>query len=75
MAADVNPRDQGNFKSAGELAEQMIASDPDLAMPWLIKGLIKLDEGKKPEAVPFFQRAKALDPGDGEIDKILKSLK
>ena len=67
--------DQGNTKSAVELAEQMIASDPDLAMPWVIKGLIKMDEGNKTDALSFFQRAKALDPGDAEIDKLIASIK
>lgn len=67
--------DRRDFKSANELADQIITTNPEIAIPWVIKGLVKLDEGKKPDAIASFQRAKALDPSDAEIDKILKEIK
>ena len=67
--------DRRDFKAANEFADQMIATNPEVAIPWVIKGLVRLDEGKKTDAIASFQRAKALDPGDGEIDKILKEVK
>lgn len=66
--------DQKDFKSAEELADQMTKSHPDVALPYIVKGLIKITEGKKSDGVALFKTAKALDPGDAEIDKLLMDI-
>ena len=67
--------DSGNKALAIQLADQMTSIYPHIATPWIIKGLIRSADGNASEAKAFFSRAKALDPSDKELDKLISEVR
>ena len=63
-----------DYKLARELAEKLSDFSPRLAAPFIIVGLSYLQEGKKEKARISFNKAKALDPADSDISKLLKTV-
>ena len=56
-----------------ELAQQIEKESPQTAAPHLLRGLSYLRNQDFPRAKAAFQRAKTLDPGDRDIDKLLEA--
>jgi tetratricopeptide (TPR) repeat protein len=63
------------FEAARELAGQAAAIDPELAAPQVILGLSLFKEGKAAEAKIALAKARALDPGDKDIDELMKIIR
>jgi tetratricopeptide (TPR) repeat protein len=62
------------FKEAIDLAHQAAQIDPEIAAPWVIKGLALYQEGKLPEARTALTKAQALDPEDRGLETLLKQV-
>lgn len=60
------------WKVARELAAEMNKIEGKIAAPHVITGIAYLQEGTKTDARAAFERAKAIDPEDKEIDKLMK---
>lgn len=63
-----------DYRMARELAGNASVIDATLAAPHIIAGLAYLREGDKENARTSFNKAKALDPEDAEIDVLLRTL-
>jgi hypothetical protein len=61
-----------DFNLARELCTKAAQIDPTLAAPLIITGLTYFQEGKRTEARVAFNKAKALDPEDQELNELLR---
>jgi hypothetical protein len=62
------------FALASEMADQATKIDPEIAAPFVIKGIAQLQLGDRAGATASFAKAKALDPEDSDIDRLASSL-
>jgi len=53
---------QGHFEAAGEIYQKLTASDPNLAEPWHLLGVIELQSGHFDLSEPYFRKALDIDP-------------
>lgn len=63
----------GDLAAATDLAKKLNEIEPRLAAPLIIIGLASLQNGNKEEARLAFDKARSLDPRDGEIDKLIQA--
>lgn len=63
---------KGNFNQAIDLADKLSQISPRAAAPHIITGLSALKQGNKNLAQSSFSKAKALDPEDTDLDKLLE---
>ena len=63
-----------DYKSVTDLADEAVKIDPELAGPYLLKGLALIDSGDKENALIALKQAQALDPEDTDIDTLLKAV-
>ena len=62
----------GEYLQAGTLAGELQQMRADLTPGFIIEGLAAYQKGQKERAQTAFLKAKALDPKDPEIDKLLE---
>ncbi len=58
-----------------QIAEQLIGIAPSVAAPHILSGIAYMQTRQNDKAVSSFTRAKALDPADRNIDRLLQALK
>lgn len=59
------------FAQAHAALDRAIALDPAAARPWVIKGVIAAREGRFAEAASIWRKAKGLEPGYPNIDRLI----
>jgi len=62
-----------NYKSAIELSDKLKELAPEVAAPHIVKGITYLNMGQKSDALSEFNQAKAMDPSDLDIDKLIEA--
>jgi tetratricopeptide (TPR) repeat protein len=65
---------QRKFDEALKLGEKAEELSKEIAAPHIIKGLAYMGLGNRAQAMTSFRQAKTLDPGDTEIDKLIKAV-
>jgi hypothetical protein len=65
----------GDLEKAKTIATELKTVAPKIAAPSVILGLISLRQGDKNAARLLFEQAKALDPQDSDIEKLLNAVR
>ena len=63
-----------DWETAQGLADKAGEIEPELSSPLIVQGIALMQQGKKADAKLVLAKAKALDPDDGNIDRLLEVL-
>jgi predicted CXXCH cytochrome family protein len=64
--------DLGRSAEATRALDTAIRLDPKLTYAWVLKGIVSARQGRFEEALEFFRRAKAIEPGYPRIDELIE---
>jgi hypothetical protein len=66
---------RSDFRTTLQIADQLSGIAPSVAAPHILSGIAFMQTSQNDKALSSFTRAKALDPSDKNIDRLLQALK
>jgi len=62
---------RGRLSAAHEALDAAVALEPNFAYPWVIKGVLFAREGKFPDALEMWKKARSIEPSYPNIDQLI----